>query len=65
MKLDITLLRELKEMKEKMDLVWNDLFERNPGKSEEHFRWFEKLPRSEGMGRTSFRSRSTKHIDSF
>jgi len=65
MKLGITLLGELKEMKEKMDLVWNDLFERSPGKSEEDFQWVEKLPRSEGTGRRSFRSRLNKHINSF
>jgi hypothetical protein len=52
MKLGMTHLRELKEMKEKMDLVWKDLLERNPEKSEEDFEWSENLPRSAGMGRS-------------
>ena len=52
MKMGMTLLRELKEMKEKMDLVWKDLLEKNPEKSEEDFGWSEKLPRSAGMGRS-------------
>ena len=63
MKLGITPVEKLKEMKEKMDLVWNDLFERSPGKSEEDFQWVAKLPGSEGTGRRSFRSRSDKHIN--
>ena len=31
MRLEITLFGKLQEMKEKMDLVWSDLFKKGPG----------------------------------
>ncbi|MGD0916815.1 MAG: hypothetical protein ABSB22_10175 [Thermodesulfobacteriota bacterium] len=53
-------------MKEEMDRKWNDLFERSPGKKEEEAsQWVEKLPKFEGAGRRSSRSRSSKTIKSF
>jgi len=65
MKLGTTLLGELQKMKEKMDLVWNDLFEKNPGKKDEDFQWVEKLPKFGGTGRRTLRSRSSRNIKSF
>ncbi len=66
MKLGITFLGELQEMKEKMDLMWSDLFEKNPRmKEEEGLQLVEKLPKSEGTGRRSLRSRSNRNIKSF
>ncbi len=53
MKMGTTLLRELKEMKEKMDLEWKDLLAGSPEKSGEGFEWSEKLPTCAGMGRRS------------
>ncbi len=52
MKMGTTLLRELQEMKEKMDLEWN-LLAGSPEKNEEGFEWSEKLPSCAGMGRRS------------
>ena len=43
----------MREMKEKMDLTWNDLLDKDPGRTEEDFQGSEKLPRSAGMGRRS------------
>ena len=60
MKLGITFL-EMKEMKEKMDLVWNSLFEESLPKNRDDFESFERLPKFEGTGRRSFRSSSAKH----
>jgi len=65
MKLGTTLLGELQKMKEKMDLVWNDLFEKNPGKKDEDFQWVEKLPKFGGAGIRTLRSRSSRNIKSF
>jgi hypothetical protein len=65
MKLGMTLLGELQEMKEKMDLVWNDLFDKKAEKEEEAMQWVERLPKSEGTGRRSLRPRSNKTIRSF
>ncbi len=65
MKWGITFLGEWREMEKKMDLVWENLFKEDlEGKGEESFRWVEKLPKSEGTGRASSRSRSKKHIKS-
>jgi hypothetical protein len=65
MKLGMTLLGELQEMKEKMDLVWNDLFEDEVKKEEEAMSCVERLPKSEGTGRRTLRPRSNKTIRSF
>ena len=65
MKWGITFFSELQEMREKMNLVWNELFEEMPeGEEEEGFQWVEKLPKSEGTGRRSLGSRTNKHIKS-
>jgi len=65
MKWGIAFLGELQEMNRRMDLAWENLFEKHPeGKEEEIFQWVEKLPKSEGTRRTSSRSRSKKHIKS-
>lgn len=61
MKLQIDFLQELKEMKERMNLLWNDLSERSPQESRGDFHSFEKLPKFEGTGRRSLRSGSIKH----
>lgn len=61
-----TFLDELQKMKEEMDRVWKDLIEESPGKKEQESRqWVEKLPKFEGAGRRSLRSRSNKTIKSF
>jgi hypothetical protein len=61
MKWEIGHLAELQEMKEKMDRVWNTLFEESPiAKEHEIWQWIENFPRFEGTGRGSFRSRSNK-----
>ncbi len=65
MKWGITFLGELQEMKEKMDHAWSDLFEKGLEKEEEGLQWVDKLPKSEGTGRRSLRSRSTQKIKSF
>ena len=60
----ITFLDELQKMKEEMDRKWNDLFEGSPGKKgEEASQWVEKLPKFEGTGRRSIKSRSNKPIN--
>jgi len=65
MKWGITFSGEWQELEKKMDLAWENLFEKYPeGKEEEIFQWVEKLPKSEGTRRTSSRSRSKKHIKS-
>jgi hypothetical protein len=62
----ITFLDELEKMKEEMDRKWNDLFKGSPGKKEEEAsQWVEKLPKFEGPGRRSSKSRSSKTIKSF
>jgi len=65
MKLGITSLGELQAMKEKMDLMWNDLVNRNSQQDEGGMLWVEKLPKCEGTGRRSSRSRSNRNIRSF
>ena len=66
MKLGITSLGELHEMKEETDLLWSNLFEKNlQKKEEENLQLVEKLPKSEGIGRRSTRSRSNRNIKSF
>ena len=61
MRWGISHLEELQEMKEKMDRVWNTLFEESPiAKEQEIWQWIENFPRFEGTGRRSLRSRSNK-----
>jgi hypothetical protein len=61
----ITFLDDLKKMKEEMDRVWNDLFEKSSDEEEVAWQRVEKLPKSEGAGRRSSESRSNKTIKSF
>jgi hypothetical protein len=58
----IKFLDEMQKMKEEMDRVWNDLFEESPKKREESWQWVEKLPKFEGPGRRSQKSRTYKNI---
>ena len=61
----ITSLADLQRMKEKMDRVWESLFEESPiAKEREIWQWVENLPKFEGTGRRSLRSRSNKTIES-
>jgi len=65
MKWGIGHLAELQEMKDRMDRVWNTLFEESPiAKEREIWQWIENFPKFEGTGRTSFRLRSNKTIRS-
>jgi hypothetical protein len=58
----ITLFDKLQGMKEEMDRVWNSLVEENPReKEQEGWQGIEKLPKFEGVGKSS-RSRSDKSI---
>ena len=61
----IAFLDDLKKMKEEMDRVWNDLFEKSSDKEEVTWQQVEKLPKFEGPGRRSLKSRSNKTIKSF
>jgi hypothetical protein len=65
MKLEIALFGELQRMKEKMDRIWNGLFEKSLEKKEENSRWIEKLPGVERTGRRSLGLPSNKNIRSF
>ena len=45
-------------MKEKMDHVWDNLIEENPaGKDREAWTWVDELPKFEGVGKKSSKSR--------
>ena len=58
MKRQVTSLDQLKKMKEKMDRVWDNLVEENPrGKDQETWPWVDELPKFEGVGKMSSRSR--------
>jgi hypothetical protein len=58
MKRQVTSLDQLKKMKEKMDRVWDNLVEENPrGKDQEAWTWVDELPKFEGVGKMSSRSR--------
>ena len=52
-------LKEMEEMKAKMDRAWHELFEENHGKQDWIEQWFERLPICEGTKR-SFQSRARK-----
>jgi hypothetical protein len=61
----VTSLADLQRMKEKMDRVWESLSKESPiPKEMEMWQWVEKLPKFEGTGRGSFKSRSNKNIKS-
>jgi len=59
----ITFLAELQKMKEKMVHVWGSPFEEIAiTKEQEIWQWVERLPKFEGTGRRSLKSRSNKNI---
>jgi len=59
----ITVWAELQRMKGKMDHMWGSLFEGSPViKEQEPWQWVEKLPKFEGTGRRTLKSRSNKTI---
>jgi hypothetical protein len=61
----VKLLADFQRMKEKMDRVWNSLLEESPITEErEIWQWIEKLPKFEGTGRRSLKTRSSKTIKS-
>jgi len=66
MKWGITLLAELQRMRDKMDCVWDRLYEERPiAKEQEIWQGVEKLPKFEGTGRRSPGPRSSRNIKSF
>jgi hypothetical protein len=59
----LTSLADLQRMKEKMDRVWESLFEESAiAKEREIWQSGEMLPKFEGTGRRSSKSRSNKTI---
>jgi len=59
----VTSLADLQRMREKMDRVWDSLFEDSPIAGErEIWQWVEKLPKFEGTRKRSLKSRSNKTI---
>jgi hypothetical protein len=63
LKRQVALLRAMQEMREEMDRVWKDFFEKNPDKNEEDVRRrVEKRLRSEGSAQGCLRLRSNKSI---
>ncbi len=63
MELGTMSLADLQRMKEEMDRVWQSLFEeRAIAKEREVWQWVEKLPKFEGTGRRSLKSRSNKTV---
>ncbi len=47
-------LLKLQKMKEEMEILWQKLFFETPnGEEEEIWMWCERLPKFEGVGRTS------------
>jgi hypothetical protein len=58
MKRRVASLDQLKKMKEKMDRLWDNLVEENPsGKDQEAWMGIDDLPKFEGVGKTSSKSR--------
>ncbi len=56
-------LRELQKMKEEMDRLWNNLLEESLGMKEgELWQWCERLPKFEGVGRKSPKSKLNKTV---
>ncbi len=63
MRWEVTSLADLQRMKEKMDYLWNNLFEESAMAREwEIGQWVERLPKFEGTGRRCLRSRSNRTI---
>jgi len=59
----VTSLADLLRMREKMDRMWNSLFEESPiAEEREIWQWVEKLPKFERTGRRSLKSRVDKTI---
>lgn len=59
----VTLLADLQRVKEKMERIWDSLSGENTiMKEREVWPWVEKLPKFEGTGRRSLKSRSNKAI---
>ena len=59
----VTSLADLRRMREKTDRAWDTLFEESPVADErEIWQWSEKLPKFEGTGKRSLKSRSSKTI---
>lgn len=56
-------LKELQKMKEEIDRLWNSLLEQSLGmKEEELWQWSERLPKFEGVGRKSPKSKLSKTV---
>ncbi len=63
MEREVSSLADLLRMREKMDRMWNSLFEESPiAKEREIWQWVEKLPKFEGTGRKSLKSRLNETI---
>jgi len=63
MKLGMVILDELQKIKEEMDRPWDSLFEENPRREEQEiWQLVERIPKFEGTGRRSLKSRSNKSI---
>jgi hypothetical protein len=59
----VTLLADLQRMKEEMDRARDNLLRESAiAKEREIWQWVEKLPKFEGTGRRSLKSRSNKTI---
>ena len=59
----VTSLADLQRMREEMDRAWDSLIKESGIVQErEIWQWIEKLPKLEGTGRRSLRSRSNKTI---
>ena len=56
-------LKKLQKMKEEMDRLWNNVIERSHGMKEEGlWQWCERLPKFEGVGRKSPKSKLSKTV---
>jgi len=65
MEWEVKLLADLQRMREKMDRVWNRLSEESAiAEDREMWQWVEKLPKFEGTGRRTLRSRSNNTVKS-
>ena len=59
----VTLLDDFQEKQKEMDRSWGSLFEESAsGKEQEIWQGMEKIPKFEGTGRRSLKSRSNKII---
>ena len=63
MELGTMLSADLRRMREEIDRVWDSLIEESTiAKEREVWQWVEELPKFEGTGRRSLKSRSNKTI---